>query len=69
MIPLRYDPGVKIFKQGEQATTFYIIKEGLVSVNVNNNFIRNLYPGDTFGQQALYEDGFRKASIVTVQAT
>jgi cGMP-dependent protein kinase len=48
-----------IVNEGDPGSSFYIIKEGTVSVLKGNKEVRKLYKGDSFGEQALYYNTVR----------
>ena len=45
--------------QGDAASSYYIIKKGTVSVILDGKVINKMEAGDTFGEQALYENSVR----------
>ena len=45
---------------------FYIIKEGECELFINNNYIKNLRAGDSFGDLALLHGAPRSGSVKTV---
>ena len=59
-----YKKGDFIFKEGEEADSFYIIKEGTVIVKKSDNVIAVLKSGDFFGEMALVEEYNRSATII-----
>ena len=67
--------GETIFSEGSPSTEFYVILEGEVAIQVNPNLISShghhplgtiamLYPGQSFGEVALVDQGLRSASAV-----
>lgn len=50
LISVRFKSGDKIVCEGDRADSFYLIKEGKVSVWKNKEIIRNLYQSDSFGE-------------------
>lgn len=48
---------------GDQADSFYMIKEGSVTIYKGTQFIRTLYKGESFGEQALYMSSVRWATV------
>ncbi len=68
--------GELIFAEGAPSTEFYIILEGEVSIQVNPDLITDsktdhppgmialLFPGQSFGEVALVDQGLRSASAV-----
>jgi len=57
-----FQPGSLVYQEGDSAKVFYIIKEGKASVlkadpeTKNEEFLRELVPGDHFGESALLTD-------------
>lgn len=58
--------GVEVFKKGEQGDAFYVVKEGLLTVNVSENRVVKLRLGDSFGELALMYDETRSATVTAV---
>lgn len=44
------DKDENLFTQGSFGDYFYILKEGDVSLFINNRFIKNIKPGESFGE-------------------
>ncbi|EGR27446.1 protein kinase domain protein [Ichthyophthirius multifiliis] len=63
LISVMFKPGQFIANEGDRADSFYLIKEGKVSIWKDGKMIRYLYVGDSFGEQALYVKSTRAASI------
>eukprot|EP01017_Pseudomicrothorax_dubius_P023633 TRINITY_DN2520_c0_g1_i2.p1 TRINITY_DN2520_c0_g1~~TRINITY_DN2520_c0_g1_i2.p1 ORF type:complete len:815 (+),score=191.06 TRINITY_DN2520_c0_g1_i2:35-2479(+) len=63
LITQRYSKGQYIVSEGDPGSSFYIIKDGVVSVMKGNNEVRKLYKGDSFGEQALYYNTVRQMSV------
>jgi small-conductance mechanosensitive channel/CRP-like cAMP-binding protein len=65
--------GERLIQQGEEGTTFFIIKEGRVSVNVQVGEaikkIKELEAGDFFGEMSLLTDEKRSATIIAEDET
>jgi cGMP-dependent protein kinase len=60
-----FDSKQNIVTEGDQASSFYIIKEGVCAVIKDGQEVRRLGKGDSFGEQALY---FNTTRAMTVQA-
>ena len=58
-----YKPGEYIFKEGQNGSCMYIIKEGEVECIKDDKVIRILKQGDNFGQKALLEGGKRSLDV------
>jgi len=56
-------PNEHIFKQGDSASSFFILEQGSLEVVVNNKLVRELKSGDGFGELALLYSAPRSASI------
>ena len=54
-----YRMGDDIVSQGDQASSYYLIKEGEVQVIINGENVNVLKEGGTFGESALYEETTR----------
>ena len=65
----KVDADTFIFRQESIGNFFYIIKEGDVQVFVNDNFIKNLTAGESFGELALLHGAPRSAGVKTVGIT
>lgn len=66
LITQRYSKGQLIVSEGDPASSFYIIKEGTVSVLKGNTEVRKLPKGNSFGEQALYYNTVRQMSVKAV---
>lgn len=67
--PERFDREQYIFIDQDEATHLYVVEEGTVEADIIHGdgrlYILNfLYPGDLFGEGALYEDGVYSYSAV-----
>jgi len=60
--------GDHVFKQGDDATSFFILETGKMDVIVNNVKRRELKLGEGFGELALLYNAPRSASILAVEA-
>lgn len=49
-----------IIQEGDPGSSFYLIKQGTVSISKGNKFIRKLTKGDSFGEQSLYYNTMRQ---------
>ena len=55
-----------IFKQGTIGNYFYILKSGAAELIINNNIVKRLKIGESFGELALLHDAPRSGSIKTI---
>jgi CRP-like cAMP-binding protein len=62
-----YDPGQTIVQEGSQGSTFYSIRQGVVTVEHGEHdrarVVARLGSGDCFGETAMLKDGFRTATV------
>jgi cGMP-dependent protein kinase 1 len=65
----KFKPGETIVNEGDMASSYYIIKEGEVEVQKNGLTVRKLKAGDSFGENALSEEGIRQMSIISLKET
>jgi hypothetical protein len=56
-------PGQVVFKEGDLADAFYIIRDGSVQVQQNDKVIAYLTTGDCFGEMGLLHDSERNATV------
>ncbi|CAK0838742.1 unnamed protein product [Prorocentrum cordatum] len=60
--------GQRVFSQGDAgAAHFYVIRTGLVAVDIDGRRVRTLGKGDYFGERALLGNEPRSASVVAVE--
>ena len=52
-----------LMKQNDNASSFFILHEGRLSVEINGDPKRKIYPGEGFGELALLYSAPRSASI------
>lgn len=64
LIYQKFSDGETIVHKGDQAASYYIIKEGKVSCVKDGVDIRELSKGDSFGEQALYKNSVRTLDVV-----
>ena len=58
------EEGRELAKQGQFGYEFFVIEEGQASVERDGEVIRELGPGDFFGEIALLEEHRRTASVI-----
>lgn len=64
-----YDPGAVIVKQGEPGVGFFLIADGRVEVTHDGHKIREMGPGEFFGEMALMEERIRTATVTAKERT
>ena len=57
------DKGAILFKQSSFGDYFYILKEGEVSLYIDDKFIKNINPGESFGELALLHCSPRSGTV------
>ena len=64
MLSQIYQDGQNLVSKGDQADSYFIIKEGTVEcVEESGKVVREIGKGETFGEAALYEDVTRSLSV------
>lgn len=64
-----YEPGAVIVKQGDPGVGFFMIMEGRVDVGHDGHKIREMGPGEFFGEMALMEERIRTATVTAKDRT
>jgi len=64
-----YEPGTVIVKQGDPGIGFFMIIDGRVEVSHDSRKIREMGPGEFFGEMALMEERVRTATITAKEPT
>ncbi len=64
-----YEPGAVIVKQGDPGVGFFMIVDGTVEVTHDAHKVRDLHPGDFFGEMALMEERIRTATVTAKTRT
>lgn len=64
-----YEPGTVIVKQGDPGVGFFLIAEGRVEVAHDGHKIREMGPGEFFGEMALMEERIRTATVTAKERT
>ena len=64
-----YEPGAVIVKQGDPGVGFFMIAEGRVEVTHDGHKLREMGPGDFFGEMALMEEKIRTATVTAKERT
>lgn len=63
LILQNFKSGDSIISEGDQASSYFIIKSGTADCIKESKVIRKLGAGDSFGEQALYDDGVRSLTV------
>ena len=63
---LRVRAGGVIFREGEQADEFFVIKSGYVRIQVGNRTMADLTADNIFGEMALIDSEPRSATAVAI---
>jgi CRP-like cAMP-binding protein len=64
MLSQIYQDGQNLVSKGDQADSYFIIKEGVVEcVEESGKIMREITKGETFGEAALYEDATRSLTV------
>ena len=61
---LQFEPGANIIKEGDIGDFLYIIKEGTATCMISGQEVAKLHKGDCFGEQALFFDCPRTATVI-----
>ncbi|CAD8175040.1 unnamed protein product [Paramecium pentaurelia] len=66
IITQSFKKGQAIVNEGDMASSYFIIKSGMVKIMKGGNELRQMSVGDSFGEQALYQNSVRGASVIAV---
>lgn len=66
--PVRADGGSIVFRQGDVGDLFYVIRDGRADVEIAGSHLRELGPGDSFGEIALIREVPRTATVRALTA-
>lgn len=61
----RFEPGTSVITEGEIGDRYYLITSGRVTVSMAGEFVREMGPGQAFGEIALLRDLPRTATVMT----
>lgn len=62
-----FKKGEVIVSDGDMASSYYIIKKGKVAIYKDDKLIREMVVGETFGEQALFENSKRGATVKAIE--
>jgi serine/threonine protein kinase len=65
----RFEPGGVVFSEGDKERAFYVVAEGAVGIIMNGVRIRDLEPGECFGEMEYLADGGRSATVTANRDT
>jgi hypothetical protein len=63
---MKIDKGTSLVRQGEKGSDVYLILDGVLRIDVNNERVAEYGPGALLGERAHLEGGVRTSSIVAV---
>ena len=61
------EAGITVFKQGSLGNFFYILKEGVVELYINDNLMKTISNWESFGELALLHRAPRSGTIKAVK--
>ncbi len=59
------DPGVELTREGDFGHSVFVVLEGRAQVLVEDRLVRDLSPGDIFGEVAVLSSGRRTATVIS----
>jgi eukaryotic-like serine/threonine-protein kinase len=65
----RFEPGGVVFAEGDKERAFYVVAEGAVGIIMNGVRIRDLEPGECFGEMEYLAEGGRSATVTANRDT
>lgn len=65
----KHDAGHVWSREGQSGYAFYIVSDGTVDVTIEGNHVRQLGPGDYFGEIAILGGGRRTATVTSITPT
>ena len=63
LVTMQVPPGTEVVREGDRGDRFWIIERGTAVVTIGGAHIRDLGPGDSFGEIALLRDVPRTATV------
>jgi MFS family permease len=68
LVPVEVQAGAAVFRQGEAGDRVYVVRDGSAEVEADGERVRELGPGDVFGEIALIRDVPRTATVRALTA-
>jgi|SRR5215207_6243416 CRP-like cAMP-binding protein len=62
--PVSFGKGDVIFREGDVADCFYVIRDGTIDITLGNRVLKPLQRGDIFGEMSLIDGMPRSANAV-----
>ncbi len=62
--PVSFGKGDVIFREGDAADCFYVIRDGTIDITLGNRVLKPLQRGDIFGEMSLIDGMPRSANAV-----
>jgi CRP-like cAMP-binding protein len=62
--PVSLDKGDVIFREGDNADCFYVVRDGTIDITLGNRVLKPLQRGEIFGEMSLIDGMPRSASAV-----
>ena len=62
--PVSLDKGDVIFREGDNADCFYVVRDGTIDITLGNRVLKPLKRGEIFGEMSLIDGMPRSASAV-----
>jgi predicted MFS family arabinose efflux permease len=69
LVPRHVRSGDPVFRQGDSGDHFYVVENGHVEVQIDREHVRDLLPGEAFGEIALLRDVPRTATVTALEDT
>jgi CRP-like cAMP-binding protein len=67
LVPRTVAAGEPVFRQGDSGDHFYVVENGHVEVQIDQERVRDLWPGEAFGEIALLRDVPRTATVTALE--
>ena len=67
MNELSFSANQRIFQQGEEGRSLFIVVSGRVKIHIDNRQLAVLLQGESFGEMAIFDTQARSASATTIE--